>query len=88
MPKISNGNDDFLHQPCSRCGSKRRTLKTWKEKVKTLTGTQIIEFSQIVCTNSACRKEHDKKLAEETQKREELRLKREQNKPVKKVPSR
>lgn len=69
----------YLDQPCERCGSKK-TLINIKKKSPTLTITMQIEYSQIICTNKACQKEFEDKLAEKRQKEELIRLKREENK--------
>lgn len=45
----------------------------------TFTGTTVIEYSQIICTNKACQEAFDKNLLEETKKREVLRKKKEAN---------
>lgn len=78
MPKIISASLSYDNQPCNRCGSKRRISKTWKETLPKLTGGFVVQIhSQIVCTNSVCQAEFDRKLFEEVQKRKDLRLKRE-----------
>jgi hypothetical protein len=55
----------YLDQPCERCGSPKRTSKTWKEEIVTALGTQTIEVSQTVCTNKTCQELFDKDREEE-----------------------
>ncbi len=74
-----NSADTYLGQPCERCGSKKRIAKKWKEKVPTFNGSTTIEYTQIICTNKACQKEFNKKLLEESKKREERRIEKEAN---------
>lgn len=77
--KIQEVSDSYRNQPCERCGSRKRVSKTWKENMDTFTGTTVIEYSQIICTNKACQEAFDKNLLEETKKREVLRKKKEAN---------
>ena len=75
----------YIDQLCERCGSKRKVAKTWKETMLTFTGRKtVVEYSQIVCTNSDCQKEFDKVLANETKKRLELQLKKDENLKIRK----
>lgn len=69
----------YLDQPCERCGSKKALINI-KKKSPTLTITMQIEYSQIICTNKACQKEFEARLAEKREKEELIRLKREANK--------
>lgn len=68
----------YLEIPCNRCGSKKRVSKTWKEEIPTFTGTTMVEYSQIVCTNTACQKAFDENLEKETKKREAIRVEKEE----------
>ena len=36
----------YVDQPCSRCGSKKRISRTWKEKIATLTTKQVEEIAK------------------------------------------
>lgn len=77
----------YLSEPCQRCGSKKRVAKTWDESVPTLTGTTIIQYSQIVCTNDVCQIEFDKQLLDEKEKRQEIRVKKEADQAIRKANS-
>lgn len=66
-------NNVYLDQPCDRCGSKRRVGRIWKEKIATLTGTAVVEHTQIVCVNKACQITFEKTLAKEARKRKALK---------------
>lgn len=85
MSKNISSANTYLHQPCGRCGSKRRISKKWKERVPTLTGTTVIEYSQIICTNKICQVTFDKQMQEEKNKREVIRIKKEENMLLKKA---
>lgn len=74
----------FLEMPCDRCGSKKRVSKTWKEEIPTFTGTTMVEFSQIICTNTVCQEAFNENLEKETKKREVLRLEKEERAKEKK----
>lgn len=87
MPKIINSGTPYADQPCPRCGSMRRILRTWKEKLPTLTGTTAVEYSQIVCTNDVCQIAFDKHLLVETKKKEAVRIKRGMNEAARKANS-
>lgn len=69
--------DNYLNQPCDRCGSKRKIGKKWKEKVPTMTGTTLVEYSQIICTNKLCQEAFDKSLIVEAKKKVEQKEKKE-----------
>jgi len=78
----------YLNQPCSRCGSKRRVSKKWKEKMPSFTGAMsVVEHMEIVCTNAACEKAFQLVLRDEEKKREALRLKKEENDNLRKAHS-
>ncbi|MDE2589666.1 MAG: hypothetical protein KGL95_08395, partial [Patescibacteria group bacterium] len=70
-------NLSYLESPCERCGSKKKVAKRWKEKIPTFTGSTVVEYSQIVCTNVVCQKAFDEALAKEEKKRQALRLEKE-----------
>lgn len=82
-----NTMDEYIKQPCDRCGSKKRVSKTWKEMVATYTGELEVEYSQIVCTNQQCQAEFDKQILEDVKKREVIRLKKEANDIARKTSS-
>lgn len=75
----------YLDQPCERCGSKRKIAKTWKEKIPTFSGTTMVEYSQIVCTNKQCQKENERQLVKDLEKREEIREKKQKNDSIRKA---
>lgn len=53
----------------------------------TFTGTTVVHYSQIVCTNLVCQETFEKQLKEETKKREVMRVKKEENKSARKASS-
>ncbi len=67
----------YLDQKCDRCGSKRKVSKRWKEKVPTLIGTTVVEYTQISCTNTLCQAAFEKVLAKEATKRKAIKRKKE-----------
>lgn len=87
MQKIIVARTSYVDQPCPQCGSKRRISKTWKEALPTFTGTTIVKYSQIVCTNNVCQLAFDKQLLKDTQKRIAIKLKKEANDAVRKANS-
>ena len=80
---MQDSQNPYLKEPCSRCGGKKYIAKSWKETIDTYTGTTVIEYSQIVCTNKACQEEFEKNLADETRKKELAGAKRGQKDPKK-----
>jgi hypothetical protein len=72
MPKIGNSipNEEM---PCPRCGSKRKVLKKWKEKIQNSSGFMTLEHTQIICTNKTCQQEFDDVIAADALKREKLK---------------
>lgn len=83
----NNKSNVYADQPCSRCGSKRRISKTWKESIATLSGSTLVECSQIVCTNKDCQLAFEENLAKETKKREIIRSQKEERDKLRKVNS-
>lgn len=77
----------YADQPCPRCGSKQRVSKRWKEKVPTFSGSITVDCSQIVCTNKDCQAAFDKNLQEETDKKELMRKKKEEQDQARKAKS-
>ena len=77
----------YLDQPCVRCGSKKRIAKTWKEKVPTFSGSTLVEYSQIICTNKACQKLFDENLEKDNKKREAVRVEKEEREKIRKTNS-
>ncbi len=69
----------YLEKPCDRCGSKKRVAKKWKETVPTMTGTVVVQYTQIVCTKKECQIAFEKVLLEETKKRQALKVKKDAN---------
>lgn len=57
------------HNPCTRCGRERIVSKTWKENVKTYSGTSPVIHVDTVCPDSACQKVVDDQLAMQKEKR-------------------
>src|SRR5487761_1592657 len=78
MPKIKSLQPAYADQPCSRCGSKKRISRTWKEVAPTFNGTTETACAQIVCTNKECQKVFAVNLAKEEKKRAVLRLQKEE----------
>ncbi len=78
----------YTANPCERCGGKKFIARTWKEKVPTYSGKFTeVEYSQIECTNRECQAEFEKKQADETKKKEAIRVKREENEATRKANS-
>ena len=66
MANVSSKNkSSYLDQPCERCGSPKKILKTWEEEMKTSLGSTTIIVSQSICTNKACQDLFDKNRAED-----------------------
>jgi hypothetical protein len=78
MSKLIVNAKSFLEQPCERCGSPKKTSKSWTEEIDTALGTSTIEVSQTICTNKTCQDLFDKMREEEIVKINE----RKQNKEV------
>lgn len=74
----------YLDQPCERCGSKRKVAKKWKETLPTFSGTTVVEYSQIICTNKVCQAESEKEQLKDSQKREEMRTQKAANEVIRK----
>jgi len=87
MNKKEHTMDTFVEEPCDRCGSKKRIAKTWTEQIPTYSGSVDVEYTQVVCTNDECQAAFDKTLAIEAKKREEIRVKREENEKNRKANS-
>ncbi len=77
----------YVDFPCPRCGSAQRISKKWKEKVPTFSGSIMVDCSQIVCTNTLCQKAFTKNLAEETQKRNAAKIKKDESDKERKTNS-
>lgn len=75
----------YVDQPCERCGSKRRVLKTWTETVLGFSVNSKVECSQIICTNKKCQKLFDEDLEKEVKKRKDLKIQKEERDRVKKL---
>lgn len=84
---IISSKNSFEEKPCDRCGSKKRISKKWKEKIPTMTGTTVVEYSQIVCTNAICQKAFEENLEKETKKRELVKLEKEAKEKIRKTNS-
>lgn len=87
MEKNISSANIYLNTPCERCGSKRRTARKWKETIQNYSGSVVVDFSQIVCTNKVCQEKFEKTLIEEAKKREVIRNNREVNKAARKTNS-
>lgn len=59
----------YEDQLCTRCGSKRRISRRWKEKIPTFSGDMYVEYEQVVCTNKECQRLFDENLAKEEAKK-------------------
>lgn len=66
----------YINQVCERCGSKKALTKSKKEKLVTYSGVQVLEVSQVICTNKQCQARFEDDLARETLVREEAKQKR------------
>jgi len=72
MPKI--GNTKSIEEiPCSRCGSKRKIAKKWKEKIQNSSGFMTLEHTSVICTNKVCQAEFDAVILADAAKREKLK---------------
>jgi len=70
----------YTDDPCVRCDSKQFISRTWIQQVPTYSGKMTeVECSQIECTNKECQAEFTRNLLEERERKEVIRLKREQN---------
>ncbi len=58
--------------PCSRCGTERIVLKTWKEK---LDANEVI-CTQKICPNPECQKMVDKEINTQKEKKDALAQKK------------
>lgn len=87
MRKNISSSNAYLHAPCERCGSKRKVAKRWKEKMPTLTGTTLVKYTQIVCTNKECQAKFEKQLRKEVNKRKALKMKKEADNAARKANS-
>lgn len=77
----------YEDQPCERCGSKKRVSRTWKENIPVFGGTTEVKYSQVICTNPACQRAFEEKLRKEAEKREVLRLQKEEKDKIRKANS-
>lgn len=62
---------------CTRCGSERIVLKTWKEKITTYFGSSTVIHTETTCPNKECQKIVNSNLAAQKEKREKIRKDRE-----------
>lgn len=76
--------NSYLNQPCDRCGSKKSVSKTWIEKYATISGTSSVEVSQTICTNPVCQALFEKNRAEEVERINERKLKKEEQDQIRK----
>jgi hypothetical protein len=58
-----------IHNPCTRCGRERVISRTWKEDVKTYSGTSSVVHVDTMCPDPACQKLVDDQLAVQKEKR-------------------
>lgn len=68
----------YIDQPCERCGSKKSISKTWTERLETISGTSVVEVSQIICTNVTCQDLFDKNRAIEVARVNARKLQKEE----------
>lgn len=87
MQKNISSSNTYLHAPCERCGSKRKVAKRWKEKMPTFTGSTLIEYTQIVCTNKECQAKFEQQMLNESNKRKALKVKKDADDAVRKANS-
>lgn len=80
-------NIAYLDKPCERCGSKRKIGRAWTETVQNFTGTVEVKHQQIVCTNEECQTKFEEGYKDYAKKKEELRVKKEENDAVRKANS-
>ena len=71
---------NYTEEICIRCGSKKFISRVWKEKIATYSGgTTEVEYSKIECTNKECQEAFNKQFEEEKNKKEALRIKKEES---------
>lgn len=63
---------------CTRCGSERIVLKTWKEKINTYFGSSTVIHTETACPNKECQKIVNNQLAAQKAKREKIKKDREE----------
>lgn len=78
-------NIAYLDTPCERCGSKKKVGRTWTETVQNFTGTIEVQHQQIVCTNEDCQAKFEEVYKKEAQRKEEIRLKKEEHDAARKA---
>ena len=76
--------NSYLNQPCERCGSKRTVSKTWIEKYATISGTSSVEVSKTICSNKECQALFEKNRAEELERINERKIKKEEQDQIRK----
>lgn len=74
-----------ITEVCSRCGSPRGILKSWKETIETSGGhTSEIEITQTICTNVDCQEKFEKDRAVAIKRQEELVLQKKERDELRK----
>ncbi len=64
--------------PCIRCGKERLLVKTWTEKIKSISGKTIeVTRGKTICPDPECQKEVDKELRKQKAKRDKIKRDRE-----------
>lgn len=56
--------------PCTRCGTERIELKTWKEKLKTLRGISMLIHTDTACPDIECQKIVNREITARREKKE------------------
>lgn len=65
--------------PCTRCGKERIFQKSWQQRIQTYSGIDAIQInSRTICPDKACQRIVDKDLKVQKNKREKIRLDREE----------
>ncbi len=69
--------NNFLLNPCFRCGKERIVIKKWKETIITSSGTsQVVEYTDTACPDRECQKILDQQLLQQKEKRDQIRNKK------------
>ncbi|MBI3385319.1 hypothetical protein HY030_03960 [Candidatus Gottesmanbacteria bacterium] len=77
----------YEDQPCERCGSPKRISKKWTEILTTFHSTSKLEHMKIVCTNSVCQEAFEENLKKDAEKRDVVRLAKEEKDKLRKANS-
>lgn len=64
--------------PCIRCGKERIVIKTWKEKMKTYSGTSLLIHTETGCPDKNCQKIVEEEYRARKEKNDEVKRLREE----------